>query len=93
MVTASDSSRREADFVVKYLEERILSRLGSMAFFDHRMGVVAEVAGSYCSAYLDAQTDYASPNFRIPSGMSLSPGNVVRLTIDPKGSRFVDQKF
>jgi len=87
------NTRRQADEIVRRIEERIYARLGSQAFLDHRFGTVAAIIGSTCSVYLGADPTYASPNFRIPVGMSLTVGNTVRVVIDPRGDRHVDSRF
>ena len=86
------ADKRLSDALIKEIEERILKRLGSMAFLEYRYGTVAVVTGSYASAYLGGDT-YASPNFRIPSGMTLGPTNAIRVVIDPRGDRYVSDKF
>jgi len=92
-MTLSVGDRRVADAIVKYIEERLMARLGNAAFLDYRFGKVATTpASSLCSVYLGGDT-YASPSFRIPSGMSLVIGDTVRVAIDGRGDRFISQKF
>lgn len=83
---------RLADVIVQTIEKRIMDRLGGMAFYDYRMGKVASVSGSEASVYLGGDS-YASPGFRIPSGMSLSANDNVSVVIDKAGDRWVDKKF
>lgn len=91
-MTLNISDRRVADAIVKAVEERIMKRLGGYALLDVRFGTVASVSGSYASVYLGGDT-YASPNFRIPVGMTLTAGNKVRVAIDPRGDRWVADRY
>lgn len=91
-MTMSVGDRRVADAIVSYVEQRLMARLGSGAFIDYRFGKVAVVAGSIVSVYLGGDT-YASPNFRIPTGMTLVAGDTVQVAIDPRGDRYIAQKF
>lgn len=91
-MTLSISDRRVADAVVEEIERRVLGRLGNMAFLTYRFGKVASVAGSLASVYLGGDT-YASPNFRIPAGMTLAVNDTVRVVIDPRGDRYISDKF
>lgn len=84
--------RRVADAIIAEVERRVMRRLGSMAFLDFRYGVVASVAGNKASVYLGSDT-YASPGFIIPSGMTLAANDRVRVVIDPRGDRYVSEKF
>lgn len=83
---------RLADVIIQSIERRILDRLGSMAFFDYRMGKVASIDGTEASVYLGGST-YASPGFRIPSGMSISVNDTVGVVINKSGDRWLDKKF
>ena len=92
-MTLSISDRRVADALIEEIEARILKRLGNMAFLTYRFGKVATIpAGGTCSVYLGGDT-YASPNFRIPSGMTLAVNDTVRVVIDPRGDRYISDKF
>jgi hypothetical protein len=86
------TDRRVADALVEEIERRVLSRLGSMAFLDYRFGKVASVNGTLASVYIGGDT-YASPNFKIPSGLTLVAGDTVRVVIDRRGDRYVSDKF
>lgn len=91
---------RLADQIIDSVERRILARLGSMAFLEHRFGVVAStgsetinsVSYTTASVYLGGDTT-ASAGFRVPSGLSLIAGDRVSVVINPAGDRWIDQKF
>lgn len=92
-MSLSISDRRVADAIVSAVEERVLKRLGSYAFLDVRFGtVVAAPVSGYVSVYIGGDT-YASPNFKVPTGMTLTAGNKVRVAIDPRGDRWVADKY
>lgn len=88
----ANPERMLADALVKNIEDRIVSRLGNMAFLDYRFGKVASVSGNKASVYLGGDTT-ASPGFTIPSGMTLAVNDNVGVVINRSGDRWVDKKF
>lgn len=87
--------RRMADHLVKVIEDRIMSRMGSYARLNHRYGTVATggAAGERVSIYVGGDTSYASPNFTNLTGGTLAVNNIVLVVIDPLGDRYVDKKL
>jgi hypothetical protein len=85
-VSFANSERRLADALVKNIEERIMSRMGTMAFLDYRFGTIAAVNGTQASVYLGGDP-VASPGFVIPAGMTVSVNDNVGVVVNRRGDR------
>lgn len=86
-------ARDVADKLVGSVEGRINSKLGTFAGVSYRAGKVSgSPSGGKVSVFLGGDTS-ASPNFRVPSGMTLSNNDSVIVVINPAGDRWVGWKF
>jgi hypothetical protein len=84
------------DTLVSEVEKRVLSRLGTNAYLNRRIGIVASAsiaAMANGSVYIANDTTYASPNFKNLTGNTVTAGQTVMVVIDPTmGDRYIDKR-
>lgn len=86
-------NRKTADSIVSSVVKRSKQERGNMAEVSYRAGIVAgSPSGGKVSVKLGGDTT-ESPNFRVPSGMSLALNDKVIVVINPAGDRWVGWKF
>lgn len=87
-------SQNEATRIVSIIDNRIRRALGRGTVLEHTYGEVYQVQTSAhtCSVYIGGDTN-PSEGFRIPAGMRILGGDRVRVAIDPRGDRWVEEQI
>lgn len=83
-------SQNEATRFVSVIDNRIGRRLGRGTVLEITYGDVSTVSGRTASVLIGGD-DNESQGFRIPSGLRIEPGDRVRVAIDPRGFRYVEE--
>jgi hypothetical protein len=93
---------REASRILAAIDGRIAGSTKSGANIEVTYGQVYQVSGRECSAYLVGSKELAlsegtvpepSVGFRIPSHLSVAASDYVRVSMDDRGDRWVDEVF
>lgn len=83
-------SQNEATRFISVIDYRIERALGRGTVLEITYGDVDVVNDRYASVFIGGDTT-ASEGFRIPSGLRVESGDRVRVVIDPRGDRYVEE--
>ena len=91
MINLNDASR-----IIDIIDGRIEAKTFSEAMVETTWAEVASVSADHRSIeafmYGETESDYASPGFRLPVGLMVIAGNMVRVAIDKdRGDRWVEE--
>lgn len=83
-------SINEATRFINVIDYRIAKSLGRGTVVERTYGDVNAVSGTTASVFIGGDIN-ASEGFRIPSGLHVETGDRVRVTIDPRGYRYIEE--